>query len=52
MQPDYFDNKARIVKGDLVARIGAGDKMSVAASVFSMYAYRELAEEEARKELG
>lgn len=45
MQPDYFDNKARIVKDDLVARIGRGDRLSVAASVFSMYAYRELSEQ-------
>lgn len=45
MQPDFFDNRARIVKDDLVARIGHGDRLSVAASVFSMYAYRELAEQ-------
>jgi len=45
MQPDYFDNCARIVKDDLVAQIGTGDRLSVAASVFSMYAYRELAEQ-------
>ncbi len=42
MQPDYFDNRARIVKDDLVAQIGVGDRVSVAAPVFSMYAYREL----------
>ena len=45
MQPDFFDNQARIVKDDLVAQIGTGDRISVAASVFSMYAYRELAEQ-------
>jgi superfamily II DNA or RNA helicase len=45
MEPSYFDNRARIVKDDLVARIGSGDRLSVAASVFSMYAYRELAEQ-------
>ncbi len=45
MQPDFFDNKARIVKDDLVARIKHGDRLSVAASVFSMYAYRELSEQ-------
>lgn len=45
MQPDYFDNRARIVKDDLAARIGHGDRLSVAASVFSMYAYRELSEQ-------
>ena len=45
MLPDYFDNRSRIVKDDLVARIERGDRVSVAASVFSMYAYRELAEQ-------
>ncbi len=45
MEPNYFDNRARIVKDDLVAQIGKGDRISVAASVFSMYAYRELAEQ-------
>ena len=44
MLPDYFDNRSRIVKDDLVARIERGDRVSVAASVFSMYAYRELVE--------
>ena len=42
MQPDFFDNKIRIVKDDLVANIKAGDRVTVAASVFSMYAYQEL----------
>lgn len=45
MQPDYFDNRARIVKDDLVVQISHGDRLSVAASVFSMYAYRELREQ-------
>ena len=45
MQPDYFDNRARIVKDELVAQIGSGDRVSMAASVFSMYAYRELSEQ-------
>ena len=45
MQPDFFDNRARIVKDDLVSVIGEGDRLSVAASVFSMYAYRELREQ-------
>lgn len=43
MQPDFFDNRARIVKDDLVANIAAGDRVAIAASVFSMYAYQELA---------
>ncbi len=42
MHPDFFDNRSKILKDDLVAHVQAGDKMSVAASVFSMYAYREL----------
>lgn len=45
MQPDFFDNRARIVKDDLVANIAAGDRVAIAASVFSMYAYQELAEQ-------
>ena len=45
MEPGFIDNKARIVKDDLIAAIGKGDRLSVAASVFSMYAYRELAEQ-------
>lgn len=43
MQPDFFDNRAKIVKDDLVANIAAGDRVAIAASVFSMYAYQELA---------
>ena len=42
MQPDFFDNRARIVKDDLVANVEHGDRVSVAASIFSMYAYQEL----------
>lgn len=45
MQPDFFDNHAKILKDDLVANIHEGDRLSVAASVFSMYAYRELREQ-------
>lgn len=45
MIPDFFDNRSKILKDDLVAHVKAGDKMSVAASVFSMYAYRELREQ-------
>lgn len=33
------------MKNDLVTQIGQGDRLSVASSVFSMYAYRELAEQ-------
>ena len=45
MQPDFFDNRAKVLKDDLVANIHEGDRLSVAASVFSMYAYRELREQ-------
>ena len=40
--PPFFDNKASIVKDDLVSIIRSGDRVSVAAEVFSMYAYQEL----------
>lgn len=45
MQPAFFDNRATILKDDLVREMRAGSVVSVAASVFSMYAYRELAEQ-------
>lgn len=50
MQSDFFDNKSRIVKDDLVANIEQGDKVAVASSVFSMYAYQELKEQLAELE--
>ena len=37
-----IDNRTSLVKDDLVRTIREGDRVSVAASVFSMYAYREL----------
>ena len=40
--PPFFDNRANIVKDDLVSTIRSGDRVSVAAEVFSMYAYQEL----------
>lgn len=40
--PPFFDNRANIMKDDLVTTIEAGDRVSVAAEVFSMYAYQEL----------
>ena len=43
--PPFFDNKANIVKDDLVSTIRSGDRLSVAAEVFSMYAYQELREQ-------
>lgn len=45
MEPAFFDNVGSIVKDDLVARLGAGDRVSVASAAFSMYAYRELREQ-------
>lgn len=45
MQPDFFDNKMKVVKDELADRIVHGDRVSVAASVFSMYAYQELREQ-------
>lgn len=45
METDYFDNKTRIVKDDLVAQISKGNRISIAASLFSMYAYSELAQQ-------
>ncbi len=45
LEPTYFDNKTKIVKDELVAQIGKGNRLSVASSLFSMYAYRELSEQ-------
>ena len=42
MDVAVFDNRARIVKDDLVNRIVSGDRIAIAASVFSLYAYQEL----------
>ena len=30
MTPDFFDNRSKILKDDLVAHVQTGDKMSVA----------------------
>ncbi len=42
MDQTSFNNRTSIVKDDLVANLNEGDSVSVAASSFSMYAYREL----------
>ena len=42
MQPEFFDNRTRIVKDGLVKAIGKGDRVSVAAALFSIYGYEEL----------
>lgn len=39
---EILDNKTKIVKDDLVKNIKKGDKMSIAASCFSIYAFEEL----------
>lgn len=45
MNSGFIDNKTALVKDDLVRTIHAGDRISVASSLFSMYAYRELREQ-------
>ncbi|MDR1422909.1 MAG: DEAD/DEAH box helicase family protein [Coriobacteriales bacterium] len=45
MDAAFFDNKASIVKDDLVARVASGDRIAIAASFFSLYAYQELKEQ-------
>ncbi|WEV72000.1 helicase-related protein [Bifidobacterium sp. ESL0790] len=45
MSQDFFDNKTVIVKDDLVRRLHSGDRIAVAASIFSVYAYEELKEQ-------
>ena len=42
MEGEFIDNQAKIVKDELVAVLRSGDRVSVAASVFSMYAYQQL----------
>ena len=45
MLPDYYDNQNKILKDGLVGHIGRGDRISVAAALFSIYGYRELKEQ-------
>ena len=45
MQSAFFDNRTSILKDDLVREMREGSVVSVASSVFSMYAYRELREQ-------
>jgi hypothetical protein len=40
--PEMLDNVSRTVKDDLAESIGRGDKLSVAAACFSIYAYQAL----------
>ena len=39
---DSFDNRSKILKDNLVAKIKAGDKMAVAAAYFSIFGFQEL----------
>ena len=45
MDSAFIDNRAHILKDDLIQNINEGDKLSVAAFVFSMYAFNELREQ-------
>lgn len=45
MDAAFFDNKTSILKDELVRVIKEGDTVSVAVSVFSMYAFNELREQ-------
>ncbi|GHV13616.1 helicase [Clostridia bacterium] len=40
--PEMLDNVSRTVKDDLAVTIGKGDKLSIAAACFSIYAYQAL----------
>lgn len=42
MDLKMFDNVNEIVRDDLILTITKGSKLSIAASCFSMYAYKEL----------
>ena len=42
MDVKVFDNVTEIVRDDMVSTISKGSKVSIAASCFSMYAYKEL----------
>ena len=39
---EIFNNTTKVVKDDLVKTIKRGDRISIAASCFSIYAYQEL----------
>ena len=40
--PEFFDNVSKTVRDDLLVTIKKGDKLSVAAACFSIYAYQTL----------
>ena len=45
MQADIYDNMSSIVKDGLVKTLHSGDRVSIAAALFSIYGYAELKEE-------
>lgn len=45
MDPETFDNRSKIVKDDITARLKKGDRVSVAAAYFSIYGFQELKRE-------
>lgn len=45
MEPTFINNQTSILKDDLVDVVERGDRISVAASVFSMYAFNEIREQ-------
>lgn len=42
MSFESFDNRSKILRDDLVKRLEAGDRISLAAAYFSIYGYQEL----------
>ena len=42
MEAAFIDNRSHVLKDDLAQIVHDGDRVSVAASVFSMYAFNEL----------
>lgn len=44
MSNSFIDNRSRILKDELVETMTSGSRVQVAAQVFSMYAFRELAD--------
>jgi hypothetical protein len=45
MNSETFDNRSKIVKDDIAARLQKGDRISVAAAYFSIYGFQELKQE-------
>ena len=39
---EAFDNRSKILRDDLVKRLAAGDRISLAAAYFSIFGYQEL----------